>query len=262
MITSAPSSTENLSCWRVVGQYLQSQFSILSVLTGLCSVWLIGCGVAARSHNAQGVRLYQQGQHQAAMQKFQQGINRSPNGADGYYNLAATYHQLGKRNGDQSMLSQAETLYNQSLQYDPVHSDAYRGLAVLLVDTGRPESAFRLLKGWTIRQPHIADSKVELARLYEEFGDKEMSKRHLEEAIASDTNNARAWAALAKLREESGDFSQALVNYQRSYQINGMQTQVAARIAALKNMLGTGTTIIAGDGTRVANQPNWMPRHY
>ena len=223
---------------------------------------LMGCGIAGRSQNVQGVSLYQQGQHHAAIQKFQQAINRRPNDADGYYNLAATYHQLGKRNADQSMLAQAENLYNQTLQYSPNHSDAYRGLAVLLVETKRPDSAFRLIEGWTTRQPHVADARVELARIHEEFGDKKMAIRHLEEALTVDSNSSRAWASLAKLREESGDFAQALANYQRSHSINALQPQVTARIAALQNTIGPGTPVAPVAGARVAGQPNWVPRQY
>ena len=235
----------------------------LIVLSLLCLPGIMGCGVAGRGQNAQGMRLYQQGQHHAAMQKFQQAINQNPNNADSYYNLAATYHQLGKRNADQPLLTQAETLYNQTLQYSPNHSDAYRGLAVLLVETGRPDAAFRLLEGWTERQPRIADAKVELGRLYEEFGDRETAKRHLEAAIAANTNSSRAWAALAKLREESGDYTQALANYNRSHQINPLQPQVAERIAALQNVLGTsGPAITPVAGTHVATRTNWVPRNY
>jgi len=220
-----------------------------------------GCGVAGRSHNVQGVRMYQEGQHHAAIQKFEQAINRRPDESDAYYNLAATYYQLGKRNQDQSYLSQSESLYNQALQYDPNHADAYRGLAVLLVESGRPESAFQLLQGWTVRQPHVANAKVELARLYEEFGDKETAKRYLEDALASDTSSARAWAALAKLREEVGDYGQALANYQRSYQINSLQPQVAERIASLQKLTGVSAASVPVAGTRVASQP-WVPRSY
>lgn len=233
----------------------------LGLLPVLGAILCCGCGVAGRNHNAQGVQLYQQGQHHAAIQKFEQAVNRRPNEADGYYNLASSYYQLGKRNADQSYLSQAEGVYNQALHFDPSHEDAHRGLAVLLVETGRPESAFQLLQGWTARQPQLASAKVELARLYEEFGDKETAKRYLEDALASDTNSSRAWAALAKLREETGDYAQALANYQRSIQINSLQPQVAERIASLQNLMGTTTTAAPVAGTRVATQP-WVPRSY
>lgn len=230
---------------------------LLSTMIALCS------GCTGRGHNIQGVKLYQQGQHHAALQKFQQAITTNPNNADGYYNLAATYHQLGKMNNDQSLFTQAENLYNQALQYDPNHSETYRGLSVLLVETKRRESAFRLLEGWTNRQPQVANAKVELARLYEEFGDKEAAKRQLEAALARDTTSARAWAALAKLREDSGDHRQALANYQRALQLNPSQPQISQRIATLQSSLKTSAPVAPIDSTRMAKQPKkQIPRNY
>ena len=49
------------------------------------------------------------------------------------------------------MLNQAEALYNQCLDHSPNHVECHRGLAVLLIDTGRPDRAFALMKNWRIR---------------------------------------------------------------------------------------------------------------
>ena len=76
---------------------------------------------------------------------------------------------------------------------------------------------------------------MELARFYEERKQPEQAKRFLQEAIAIDQNNARAWAALGRLRERSGDRSQALANYQRGYALDPTQAPLAQRIAALSN---------------------------
>ena len=113
-------------------------------------LFLSGCGLTTGGNNAEGVNLYQRGQYQASIQKFQQAINSNPRNADGYYNLAATYHHLGKSASDRGLLDQSETLYNQCLNLSPNHSDAYRGLAVLLAETDRSDSAFRLLEGWEV----------------------------------------------------------------------------------------------------------------
>lgn len=221
----------------------------------------LGCGAASNGHNVEGVSLYKQGQYHAALQRFQNSVNADPMNSDGYYNLASTYHQLGKANNDPGLMTQSESLYNQALEHDPTHADAYRGLAVLLTEKGRSDSAFRLLEGWATRQPQLADPKIELARLHEEGGDDATAKAHLEEALMADTSSARAWAALARLREKSGDYSQALANYQRSYQLNSLQPEIASRIAALRGGMSATATAAAPAVTgrpRVASQP--VPR--
>ncbi len=209
--------------------------------------------MAADGHNLQGVRLHQQGQYEAAMQRFQQAVASNPDDADAYYNMAATVHQIGVTRADQNSLKQAETLYNQCLDVNEDHTDCYRGLAVLLAETGRSDRAFNLLKNWALRSPTVADARIELARLYEEYGDADTAKIHLAEALQIDQHSSRAWNALGRLREQAGDYTQALADYQRSYNLNHFQPEVAERIATLNRTVSGGSTFSGPGGTRMVN---------
>ena len=193
-----------------------------------------GCAGFSNGAATQGVSYYNQGQYQMALTHFQQAVAAEPQNSDAYYNLAATYHRMGSQQRDRNLLSQAEQLYNQALDLDENNTDCYRGLAVLLAETERSDRAFNLLKNWSQRNPRSSDAHVELARLYEEFGDSEVAKNELQQALALDQYNARAWAALGFLREKAGDPMQALANYQRSYQLNRSQPGIADRIATLQ----------------------------
>ena len=213
------------------------------VLIALCG--LAGCRYTAIGNNLDGKRLYEQGQYTTALQSFQKATSRDPNNADAYYNMAATYHKMGSTAGEKQYLTQAEDLYRQCLALSPDHVDCHRGLAVLLAESDRPDQAFTLLKDWAKYRPGNADAFIELARLYQEFGKQDVATQHLEHAISLDYNNWRALRALAAVRENSGDVDQALANYQRSYQLNGFQHDVAGRIARLQQtrngQLSTGT---------------------
>ena len=205
-------------------------------LAGLCLLTAAGCGgLAAQTRNAEGVRLFDQSRHQEAIGKFEQAINSHPDNADGYYNLAAVYHRLGTLTQDPSHAAQAEHYYNQCLDRDDNHRCCYRGLAVLLVEQERSEEAFRLIEGWVDRNPTSAEPKIELARLFEEFGDQQAAKEHLAEALSADPENARALAALGRLREQLGEQALALHNYQQSLWRDRFQPEVAARVAALQS---------------------------
>jgi Tfp pilus assembly protein PilF len=202
-----------------------------------------GCNnIAAQGRNAEGVRLFQQGRYPEALQQFQEAAYTDPANADGYYNLAATYHRLGRTQNRPTDLAQAETHYYQCLDRNPNHRDAHRGLAVLLAEQSRTDEAFRLMQRWADQQPATADAKIELARLYEEFGNRAAAKERLTEALAVEPNNPRAWAALGKIREETGESSQALANYQRSLSSDQFQPAVASRISALQSTTPTATT--------------------
>jgi len=98
---------------------------------------------------------------------------------------------------------------------------------------------------------------VELARLFEESGNKDAAKAQLIEAVTSEPANARALAALGKLREDAGETQQALMNYQRSLQLDPQQPQLAARVTALSTPQFPvmtppgGTRVVTAPGTPV-----------
>jgi tetratricopeptide (TPR) repeat protein len=217
-----------------------------------------GCSeFLAQGRNAQGVRLYQQAQYQDALREFQEAIYKDPKNPDGYYNIAATYHRMGSAQHSKADWDQAEHFYNLCLDQNDNHVDCYRGLAVLLAEQGRNDEAFNLIERWAASKPTTADAKVELARLYEEFGDRQKSKENLIEALAIQPDHARALAALGKIREDAGETSQALANYQRSLNSDNNQPQLASRVTALRGGMPTSATTTPPSvemGTRVVDR--------
>lgn len=217
-----------------------------------------GCSnVASQANNVEGVRLYQQGNYQQAADHFQQAIAQDPTSPEGYYNLAASLHRAGTLYNRPDDLRQAENLYNQCLQRDPNHTECYRGLAVLLTETDRQAEAFQLLNNWTTASPEVPDSRIELARLHEEIGQTEQAKAQLVEALTVDPHNARALTALGRLRDQSGNYAQALANYQRSLEVNRFQPDVAARVAQLQAVAGPPPPATASPETHTA--VGWQP---
>lgn len=203
---------------------------------------LSGCQMSS-AYNVDGVKQFQQGQYQSALDKFQQAIASNPGNADAYYNLAATLHKWGRQTQKPDLLQQSESLYNRCLDLSPDHVDCYRALSVLLVDTNRKDSAFTLLERWAERSPTLGDPRIELARLHEEFGDAPSAKQYLTQALAVQSTNARAWAALGRLREREGDDYQALTNYQHAYNLNRYHPGVTQRIAALQQRVAQSNPV-------------------
>ena len=74
-----------------------------------------------------------------------------------------------------------------------------------------------------MQNPGDASARIELARLYEEFGDKDSAIQHLSDALHVNATDHRAWAALGRLRESRGELAQALSNYQQAYNLNQFQ---------------------------------------
>ncbi|MEM9365282.1 MAG: tetratricopeptide repeat protein [Planctomycetota bacterium] len=233
---------------------IRTWFSLfLAAALGTLAVLLSGCQLASSSNNSMGAALANQGQYTAAMDKFQKAIAANPTDPDGYYNLAATTHRLGNQRQDPNLIRQSEALYNQCLDHDPDHVDCHRGLAVLLVDSGRPDRAFALLKNWASATPASAEPRIELARLYEEHNEPQTALKYLEDAVQLNANSQRAWLALARLRENSGDPVQALQNYQRALALGGDNPMVSQRVAALARQINSSRdAALSGANTQLA----------
>jgi tetratricopeptide (TPR) repeat protein len=240
-------------------QGLSSARMIVGLIVAVCGMVSAGCSnMTSQSLNSEGVRLYQNGNYIQAAEQFQRAIASNPKHADGYYNLASALHKNGKLYNRQEDLQQAEQLYNQCLDYNPNHTECYRGLAVLLTETDRQDAAFRLLEGWAARNPQKADPQIELARVLEETNNLPQASSRLVEALAIEPRNSRALTALGRLREVSGDPQQALANYQRSLAINRFQPAIAARVASLQAATSaTSPLITPPNGTRTVQQ--WAP---
>ena len=223
-----------------------------------------GCRWASSGQNTLGVRLFQQGRYAEALQQFQVAQTTDPGNPDTYYNLASTYHKLGVTQKDQKLIEQSESLYNQCLDLSPNHVDCHRGLSVLLVESGRPDRAFTFLKKWATDSPALADARVELSRLHQEFGETKVAERYLDEALAMDPNHFRAWAARGQMRESSGDLNQALQNYQQSLAINSLQPDLYQRVASLNVRIAqnTLTTGAPAGGWTVQNPQPASPARY
>lgn len=198
-----------------------------------------GCNLSANRQNLDGRRNFEMGNYNGALNSFQLALSANPANADAHYNIGRTMHVLAKRSGQKSQLQLAEQAYRSALALNPTHQPAYRGLAVLLAENKRPREAFDLLQGWVMMQPDSAEPRVELARLYREYGDRKTATQLLSDALVVDSTNDRALRAMGSLREESGDIRQALTDYQRSLQLNPMQPGLATRVANLQLRSGT-----------------------
>lgn len=219
-----------------------------------------GCGIASNGLNVEGRKAYESGSYNEAITKFQTALQRDPRNADGYYNLAAVYHQLGKVNKNQQWTSYAEQMYRKSIELDPGLADSHRGLAVLLIESGRQDYAFDLVRTWQARNPYSAEPLIELSRLYQEYGDRQQATKYLADALAVDSTNFRALKAMGHIRELDGQYQLALDNYVRAYNANNMQPDVANKIAQLQGQIRSAGVPQTSGPQRLGNASQFVPR--
>ncbi|MDB4766853.1 tetratricopeptide repeat protein [bacterium] len=211
---------------------------VMLVLIGLAGL-SIGCNATTQRQNMLGKAAFDRGDNSSAINAFQQALNRDPKNADAYYNLAACYYKLGVEKQNKQFVDQAEQLYRQAISYDDKHIDAHRGLSAMLIETGREKYAFDLLDGWRQRYPQSAEPLVEIARLYQEYGDNRRATDLLADALRNDSRNARALKAMGYVREVQGENQLALENYMRALQVNGSDQDTANRVAYLQSRIAS-----------------------
>ena len=230
----------------------------LAVAAIVASVLSTGCQVGAQRHNVVGNQAFEAGQFTTAINEFQQAINLNPRSADAFYNLGASYYSLGKQQKNAQWMQQAEQLYRQAISLNDQHADSHRGLAAVLIETGQEKFAFDLLNSWKDRYPNSTDPVIELARLYQEYGDNRRATDLLADALRLDGQNVRALKAMGHIREVQGQTHLALDNYLRVLQADQSQSDVASRVASLQHQLAQNS---GGTNQALQAAPNQQPRY-
>lgn len=219
----------------------------------------LGCNYRAQRCNVAGLQAYQQGQYAVAVNEFQQALRANPKNADAYYNLGQTYYTMGKQISNQAYISQAEQLLRQSIALDDQHVEAHRALAGLLIETGNEKFAFDLLNTWRNRYPGSAEPSIELARLFQEYGDGGQATNYLADALRIEPQNVRALKAMGHVRESQGELQLALENYYRVLQMDTRQADVMQAVNRVQTRMAQGGNPAGGNPATQMATP-WQPR--
>ena len=209
------------------------------VVIGAALICQSGCKIQADRFNSVGRQAFEQGRYAVAINEFQQALKSNPNNADAYYNLAASYGALGKQTQNKQWVTQAEQLYRQSISLDDQHVDAHRGLAGLLIESGQEQYAFDLINQWKQRYPSSNAPLVELARLYQEYGDTSRATDILADSLRLNPNDTRSLIAMGHIRERAGQTHLAIDNYTRALQVDGSQQGLAQHVAGLQSRVAS-----------------------
>lgn len=188
----------------------------------------------ANSYNAQGVRMMNASRTEEALDFFEQAKNANPKNPDAYYNCGAVYHQTAINSERESDFQMAKYYYDLCLDLSPNHPQCLRAKAALLCDVGESDEAFRLVEAWVNRQPSSAEPRIELARLYDEHNQLARARDCLNDAVAIDNRNVRAYTALGSVRERMGDRDQAIMAYEHAIALDPYQPNVNTRLASLR----------------------------
>ena len=227
------------------------------IMLAIVAASLSGCNLGAQQNNITGRQAFDMGQYSVAINEFQKALSKNPNNADALYNLGASLYSQAKQTQNQQLVNQAEQLYRQAISKNDQHVQSHRGLAALLIESNREKHAFDLINTWKNRYPSSTEPIVELARLYQEYGDNRRATDLLADGLRIDSNNVRVLKAMGHVREVQGQTHLALDNYLRVLQLDNQQTDVVEKVASLQNQLAR--LPIQRNETGAANPLNAAP---
>lgn len=210
-----------------------------ALFAGFCGLLTTAGGChqfSSQSYNAEGVRMLSAYRTDEALDCFEKAVAADPQNPDAYYNLGNVYHQVARQKtvDNEPDFQRAVYYYDKCLEISPNHVECNRSKATLFCDVGRNEEAFRVIEAWVSRQPASADPRVELARLYDENGKLPEARNCLEQAVAVDNRNVRAYTSLGSVRERLGENQSAISAYEHALALNPYQPSINDRVASLR----------------------------
>jgi tetratricopeptide (TPR) repeat protein len=180
-----------------------------------------------RNYNADGIRLFRQGDYAHAKETFEAALALAPDDLSLRHNIAGCLERTGQS-------GKAEQMYLDCVRRDPNHADSRYALCVLLVRQGRRDDAVQMVHEWLARQPRNADAYAVDGWLWHQSGDLPRAQGRLQQALQIDPKNARAMTELGLVYESLHMPARALVLYERSLDTTPDQPELIDRVNRLR----------------------------
>ncbi len=209
--------------------------------------------------NSEGIRYYENGRYEDALESFQTASRLNPEDSEIYYNIASTYQKQAINENKPALYAEAEKYYRQCLDRNPspeTSTCCYRGLATILVQENKSNEAMTLLRSWEERNPSSVEPKLEIAYLLEAQGANRDSIAALEKIAEYAPNDYRAYYKLGLLHEKLGEEDAALQQLRRAAQLSPADATsgINERIAAI-NARSNGSNFNAQQDMTASNNP-------
>ncbi len=208
------------------------------LVLALVSAVVSGCAEDVKDIRTEGVEEFRSREYVESMATLRYALRKNPNDAEANYYMGLNYRALAERRfkeGDlpaaKRTLDNAITYFTQAVKTWPNYMAAIQAKNEALEARGKYEAALSLAETQADHNRGIADHFVYLGDEYRDRADYDNALRAYKTALATDPNNARAYAGLAKMYAQAGNRELALDSARKAHELNPAEPPPAEAVA-------------------------------
>jgi tetratricopeptide (TPR) repeat protein len=156
---------------------------------------------SAQTLSDEALSLYAAGDFAPACERFLRAAAADPDSSARVADVASCFETWGWRALREHRPEEAQALFAQGLRERPGAPTLLRGMGVAAIHAGRADQAIVVLEK-AVAVSEETDTRLLLARLYDQRNDSAGALRHLRALLAREPQNPRATALLGKLERE------------------------------------------------------------
>ncbi|MBI4580152.1 MAG: tetratricopeptide repeat protein [Planctomycetes bacterium] len=208
-----------------------------------CMVTVVaGCAEDVKDIRTEGIHQFRNHQHIESMATLRYALRKEPNDAECNYYMGLNYRALAERRFQEGDLPAAKrTLdvalfyFTQAVKSWPNYMAAVQAKTEALASRGKYDSALSVAETVADNNRGVADHFVFLGDEYRARADYDNALRAYKTALASDPQNARAYAGMARLYWQVGDRELAVDTFTRAHELNPAEPDAAEALAELEH---------------------------
>ncbi|HOB73259.1 MAG TPA: tetratricopeptide repeat protein [Phycisphaerae bacterium] len=210
-------------------------FSLFSLVVGS------GCSQDIDDIRAEGIQQYRNRQYVESMATLRHGLSMKAADPQCNYYMGLNYRAIAAakfRDGDipgaQRELDTAIIYFSQAIKSWPNWLAAIEAKTEAFEARGKYAQALDTVDAVAYNnRGAAAEHYIHAGDTYRDMGDYDNALKRYQMALASDPNNARAYASIGKLYSIVGDRSKALDAFAKAYQLNPGDNEVNDQLARL-----------------------------
>lgn len=164
--------------------------------------------VAKREVFEEGNALFEQGDYEAAIAKWEEFLEANPTLVQVYFNVGNAHRELGN-------VEEARDAYEKVLEQNPADTRANYALGEMLVNDGQTEEAMPYFEKALEGNPDDAAVYYNVAELYFAQAAVEQAVTYYEQAVEVDPQYLSAWKQLGFARVRTGNNEGAIEAFQK-----------------------------------------------